>query len=679
MKQTIYHICLAVCVMACVMLMLTSCEQKQQVVQRIMKTDSLLNVAHHAHDYERILALVDSGRQAGTLSDQKACYWEGYAYSREHKTRLAEKAWREAVGLPVESDEDLAYYSMSANRLAGLLYVKSDYEGTIRVALKAMKLMKERNYTINTDYANLHTFVGNCQLKLGHLGEAASNFSLAYQHYEQVIEADHNIANYTSSIVGIINIVNAYIQIGNYPEANEWINRFDTMLKRYREQPQADDLFIDKQWARLNFYRGWVLEGMDRKAEARKAYQAAARTNYAKTADGQMEATGYLIAARRWGEAADKFQVLDGVLSQFDAKMTLDNIHTYLLPKLRANMGAHRTDSALAVAMWIHNVLDSAIVWERQNAAIELATIYDTQQKETEIMEQKATLSHQRFLTTVITLVAVILAFSLFIYFRHASAMRLERAYHALEIANARAEESSRIKSEFIQQISHEIRTPLNILSGFTQVITTPDMELDEATREDINRQITENTNRITGLVNKMLELSDVKSKTVIEQNDDVSVEQIALEATEASGITSAKHLTFDIQLPEEAETVMLHTNQQAAVRALSLILDNARKFTAPSKAKKGVQEKTARATLRLLLTDDTVEFVVEDTGIGVPPEEVDRIFEEFVQLDEFYDGTGIGLTVARSLSRRLGGDVVLDTSYTGGARFVMLLPLHHV
>jgi signal transduction histidine kinase len=66
----------------------------------------------------------------------------------------------------------------------------------------------------------------------------------------------------------------------------------------------------------------------------------------------------------------------------------------------------------------------------------------------------------------------------------------------------------------------------------------------------------------------------------------------------------------------------------------------------------------------------------VADTGIGIPAEEAEHIFEEFVQLNHYYDGTGIGLTVARSLARRLGGDIVLDTSYQPGARFVMTLPL---
>ena len=106
------------------------------------------------------------------------------------------------------------------------------------------------------------------------------------------------------------------------------------------------------------------------------------------------------------------------------------------------------------------------------------------------------------------------------------------------------------------------------------------------------------------------------------------------------------------------------------------MLLDNARKFTRPAEAKNEKQTEQQQVTLTLKKTESTIEFIVEDTGIGVPINEAEHIFDEFVQLDEYYEGTGIGLTVARSLARRLGGDVVLDTTYTSGARFVMTLPL---
>lgn len=665
----------------CAFFVLTACQEEQHIRQQMTEVDSLINEAHKAHDYDRIIALSDLYQETGTLSNMKAYYWRGYAYSRQRKVRLAELEWKQAIALDIRTPDDLEYYSMSANRLAGLLYMKFDYEGVMRVAVPAIKLLKDKDYTQNTDYANLQTFIGSCQLKMGNQHEAAYGYNNAYQCYKEVTEpgANSTIADNTTAIIGVITITDAYAKSSHFQETYEWTERFDTMLTRYSQHPQASDAFIDKQKARLFFFRACALEGLGKKVEAQKAYQEALNTRYGQSTEGRLDGTSYLMAANRWNEAAANYELLKSQMDRFDMKMTLDNIRTYLIPKFRANIGAHRLDSVVVTGQVICNALDSAIVWERQNAALELATIYDTQLKEMEIAQQKADLSHQRFQSTVIILVLVIFGFVLFIYFRHQAAKRLEKAYHHLEIANARAEEGSRMKSDFIHQISHEIRTPLNILSGFTQVITSSDMNIDEATRADINRQIVENTNRITGLVNKMLELSHAHSKKVIEKTDHVSAAQIAAEAVNESGIEAVGHLTFNMEIAPEAETLLLTTNLRAAARAISLLLDNARKFTAPAGAShhKGLEptSPTAHVVLRVSVGAHQVVFAVEDTGIGIPPQEAEHIFEDFVQLDEYYDGTGIGLTVARSLARRLGGDVRLDTAYNVGARFVFTLP----
>jgi signal transduction histidine kinase len=119
----------------------------------------------------------------------------------------------------------------------------------------------------------------------------------------------------------------------------------------------------------------------------------------------------------------------------------------------------------------------------------------------------------------------------------------------------------------------------------------------------------------------------------------------------------------FEFPHGETASSVKLRTNKLYAVRTLAQILENAVKFTL-----KGC------ITLRLEATDRTVRFMVEDTGIGIPKEQAEHIFDEFVQLDSFSDGTGIGLTVARSIAQRMGGDLWLDTDYTNGSRFVFEL-----
>jgi len=244
-----------------------------------------------------------------------------------------------------------------------------------------------------------------------------------------------------------------------------------------------------------------------------------------------------------------------------------------------------------------------------------------------------------------------------------------------LLVANAKAEESTRMKTNFIKQISHEIRTPLNIVSGFTQVLTSPTTQLSEKEKEEISQQMIEGTERITGLVNKMLELSDMSSQTVLEKKNEVSAQDIARQAVQASGIEQAPHVAFSLQLGQGTDT-RFKTHRRSAVRILELLLDNAMKFTHQAESYHAMLEegKRERVTLTVSYEDSHARFVVEDTGIGIPAKEAERIFDEFVQLDDYYDGTGIGLTVARSLARRLGGDVLLDTSYTDGARFVMML-----
>ena len=173
-----------------------------------------------------------------------------------------------------------------------------------------------------------------------------------------------------------------------------------------------------------------------------------------------------------------------------------------------------------------------------------------------------------------------------------------------------------------------------------------------------------DNTERITELVDKLLELSDANSQTVIERSDKVKAIQIAQQAVKQSGIVEQNRLQFTLQATPENGELTLLTNLQKACRVLVLLLHNARKFT-----------KKGSVTLSIERQGAYVCFMVTDTGIGIPAEEAQNIFEEFVQLDEYYDGAGIGLTVARSLARRMGGDVTLDTTYTEGARFAFKLP----
>jgi signal transduction histidine kinase len=275
-----------------------------------------------------------------------------------------------------------------------------------------------------------------------------------------------------------------------------------------------------------------------------------------------------------------------------------------------------------------------------------------------------------------VTLIIIVFFYIYYIQRRKAF-KKLDATNHQLILANERAEESSRLKTQFIQKISHEVRTPLNLLSGFSQVLVDRNIEITDEERQDICQKISQNSDRITHLMDRMLDLSLVNSKTRIECHDRVKVVKVAEQAVNNTAIDKALHLDFTLNVDESAEDVTMITDMKSSVKALSLLLDNAQKFTQPQafRAKNSFDGK-ATVELDVSVEGQRVAFVVSDTGVGVPPEEAETIFEDFVQLDEFSHGAGIGLTIARSLARHMGGDVVIDKAYTSGARFVMTLPL---
>jgi len=461
----------------------TSCQDKPTKQRNAVEADSLINVAYKMRDYQKLLSIVDLHQSQGSISKMKGYYWKGYAYSRLRQTPEAENAWRDAVSLSIDNDEDLKYYTMSSNRLAGLLYLQGNYEGTIRVAMKSMQKISDRDYTNNIDFANMLAFVGCCQVKLQRLEKADENFAEAWEHYLTATDGSTNISDFTGSLVGIIAITDAYIQTGQYKMGFEWTHRLEDMLSRYRQQPMANDDYIDKQWARLNFYRACALEGLNNKEDAEKAYNTALTTRYAKTGDGKIEATTYLMQAQRWKEATDMFSVLEKQIKRYDLKYNLDNILLYMQPKFKANLLAGCRDSAIAEGLRICLSLDSAIILERQNSAIEQSTIYETEGKERELAEESAAQSHQLLLMNGLFLGLLIIAFTGFLYYRHKKAIRYERS---------------------LQRMANDIHAPLHQILQSAQRLSSPGEPLTDDERAQIDHDIKSGIDDITNLVNQL-------------------------------------------------------------------------------------------------------------------------------------------------------------------------------
>ena len=642
------------------------------VVHDPAMADSLMEAAHLAHDSDRILVLADSLEATGDFKPVKADYWRGYGHYGKWNNYLCRQYWYEGLSKDIVDREEMVYYGRTANRLADVLLTAGDYEAAIRVAIPAMERMRQEGISVSRDYGYLLVVVGCSELNNRKYAEADAYFEEAHKLFRLLVD-DNGEDGYSShednlktSVAGLTTIARHNLDKKRYEEVLTWVDRLEYVLEDYRRQPETTQESLNRRGTLANFFRATALEGLGRHQEAAAAFDAAMSNPFATSAQGRVEGARYLMLAKRWDEAADSYRQLDGVANIFGVGLTLDNIQQYMIPKLRANLNARRNDAALATSIRLADALDSAIVRSKNDKAAELATVYHTQEIKEDFLQEKARLERERFVSSLGVIVVLIISFLVFVFLRYRSSVRLEEAYRQLEIANAHAEEASRVKTAFLQQISHEIRTPINLLSGFAQLLTTPGVELDEKSRQEINEGVVENTGRITGLISKILDLSDLISTPTLEAMDRITMGQITTEAADSSGIRGNTAIRFDIMMPDAVKDLEIVTNRKAVTRILALLLENANKFT-----EKGM------VSLRVVPKQSYVYFLVEDTGIGIPPEEAEHIFEHFVQLDDYKEGTGIGLSLARSLARRLGGDVILDTSYTFGARFVFSLPLN--
>ena len=633
-----------------------------------------------AYEGNRWFQVLDSLEQAGKIATCQADFMRGEKYEEMEQPRSALIFYSKAIeGNKLLQISKGNFYDAYMGVCTGYLN-NNNVELALKTATEGYEIASKDSSIVGRDMSNnLQLEIGMCQLRLGYSKEAAETFEEVRQGALQLAQSYPQSPDCQASCILISsNIINYYMNQKKFDLVEPWLDMMETALERYAATNAPTETYSD-YLATLNCDKAimWSMTGHHEEAEA--AYQSFLSSNYAKKLRGVYDQAFYLETTEQWEKLLSIALRIDSAEIAAEVPPTLDYLIASPSTLFKAMVKTGRKEEALQKAEHIVQMLDSVKAYQHRSDAEELAVIYETEQKEQEIAAQRASLNSQRMQAIVVVVLLLLIFLGVLFEFyrklRRAHTL-LEISYNNLVIANERAEESSKMKTNFIRQISHEIRTPLNILSGFTQIITMPDMKLDEATRTDINHKIVENTDRITGLVNKMLELSDASSQAVIDRTDKVLAVQIAAQATDASEVANAKHLKFDLQVGDAEGAVTITTNEQAATRALTMLLDNARKFTRPAEAKNEKQTEQQQVTLTLKKTESTIEFIVEDTGVGVPLSEAEHVFDEFVQLDEYYEGTGIGLTVARSLARRLGGDVVLDTTYTSGARFVMTLPL---
>ena len=238
----------------------------------------------------------------------------------------------------------------------------------------------------------------------------------------------------------------------------------------------------------------------------------------------------------------------------------------------------------------------------------------------------------------------------------------LIKAEEELRKAKEVAEQSNWLKTMFIQNMSHEIRTPLNSIVGFSGVLV--DM-LDE--KEDIGQYVAlieSNSKLLLKLVGDILDISILDSEVEIKHNavDVNACCQASIDAAGASFDPGVK-LIFEPACDE----LIINSNYSYIVQVLDNLLGNASKFT---------HEGSVTLAYEVKKEENHLIFTVTDTGIGIPVEEQERVFERFVKLDNFSQGAGLGLSICRIVAERLGGYLRIDKGYTQGTRVIFCVSM---
>jgi len=249
---------------------------------------------------------------------------------------------------------------------------------------------------------------------------------------------------------------------------------------------------------------------------------------------------------------------------------------------------------------------------------------------------------------------------------QRAALFELEESAQALAAANDQLKELDRLKSEFLNTVSHELRTPLTSIKAFSEIL------LDNA-GEDIETQleflniINQESDRLTRLINNLLDLSRIEAGRMQWDIEPLRLRDVTDSCVNATrSLMEMQHLTLAVDVPDDLDLV---ADRDKLIQVVTNLLSNAIKFTPCD----------GTITLSAVRRDRHIEIVVADTGVGIPVEHLERIFEKFQQVDASHTrevkGSGLGLPIVRSIVEAHGGKVWVESEPGQGSRFTVSLP----
>ena len=337
------------------------------------------------------------------------------------------------------------------------------------------------------------------------------------------------------------------------------------------------------------------------------------------------------------------------------------------------------TGGVLMVAL-VLSAEDSLKIANEQMASSEFATLLEVEKlnaEKKELMLQAQEKEIRNKTTLIISLIVLLGILFMFLYRENFLKRKLKVSESELKIRNEEltisreelhkakdiAEASSRMKTTFIESMTHEIRTPLNSIVGFSQILN--DHYSNSPETQEFVKIIENNSNDLLRLVTDVLALSELDQYDKLPTNITTNVNAICELAYEVAKNKSQKGV--EVFFKPERESLFILSNQERISQVLNNLMHNAAKFTSHG---------SICIAYSISEAEKKIEISVTDTGMGIPADKQNCVFERFYKVNSFTQGTGLGLSISRSIAEKLGGSLQIDSSYTDGCRIVLTLPL---
>ena len=361
--------------------------------------------AYDAKNLNRALAVIDSMETEKIVSKPKANHLRGLVYDQGWQMKIAEQFYKKSYqGYTSDPSKDWGTYADAGYRWAYLRFRRGDTEGAMKVTTGLLQQAKGNEAFPKGKVSALLMLMAEIQLQLHQYDEARLTGQKVYEAVQQ--NADNGKIRELDMAWACMNISDIYHKTGDIKGALAWL---DHCAQGLTLAEQGDSLMIEEWKGHVALKRALCQIESGHAAEAAATFAAIPRSRLMEPI-GYREAADYLMAAGRYDEAAGWYERIDSTYLATDgAKMTFDIIASRLSPRYMAYRKAGRNADALVLADSVSAAIDSALVWQKQNDAAELAVIYQTHEKELALNEaQSETRIHRILLAAAILVILLI-------------------------------------------------------------------------------------------------------------------------------------------------------------------------------------------------------------------------------------------------------------------------------